>query len=146
MTCTFFGHRQIYKKTEPILRSALIELIENHDANLFYVGNHGDFDAVVLKTLRDLSAQYPITYYVVLAYMPEKRSEVNQMNEFETILPKGIETVPKRFAISFRNKWMIRQSDCVVTYVINSVGSGAAQFKALAEKQGKKIIELSGVG
>ncbi len=55
---------------------------------------------------------------------------------------KGIETVPKRFAISWRNKWMIEQSDVVVTYVTHGFG-GAWQFKALAQRQGKTVIELS---
>ena len=52
------------------------------------------------------------------------------------------ETVPKRFAIFYRNKWMIERSDYVVTYVTHQIGSGAAQFKELAEKQGKIVIEL----
>ena len=143
MVCTFFGHRQIHKKTEPILRSTLIDLIEHHGVNLFYVGNHGDFDAMVLKVLKELSARYPITCYVVLAYMPGQREDAEQIDNPDAILPEGIETVPKRFAIAFRNKWMIRQSDFVVTYVVNPIGSGAAQFKTLAEKQGKRIVELA---
>ena len=50
MTCTFFGHRYVPQKIEPTLRSTLIDLIENHGADLFYVGNHGDFDAMVRDT------------------------------------------------------------------------------------------------
>ena len=50
--------------------------------------------------------------------------------------------MPLRFAISYRNKWMIEQSDYVVTYVNHSWG-GAAQFKELAEKKGKTVIELN---
>ncbi|MBO4847846.1 MAG: hypothetical protein J5586_01695 [Clostridia bacterium] len=34
---------------------------------------------------------------------------------------------------------MIAQSDCVVTHVTNHIASGAAQFKALAEKHGKTV-------
>ena len=36
---------------------------------------------------------------------------------------------------------MIEQADIVVTYVTHSFG-GAAQFKEMAEKQGKTVIEL----
>ena len=53
MTCTFFGHRFVPQKIEPTLRSTLIDLIENHGVDLFYVGNHGDFDAMVHRVLRD---------------------------------------------------------------------------------------------
>ena len=125
------------------MRSTLIDLIENHGVDLFYVGNHGDFDAMVRRVLRELSAKYPIRYHVVLAYMPEKRDEYRLTDYSNTILPEGIETAPKRFAITYRNKWMIEQSDFVVTYVVHDAGSGAAQFKKLAELKGKTIIELS---
>ena len=143
MTCTFFGHRNAPKEIEPTLRSTLIDLIENHYVNLFYVGNHGNFDGMVRRVLKDLAEKYDISYYVVLAYMPGKHSELSCEDCYDTILPEGIETVPKRFAINYRNKWMIEQSDCVVTYVTNHIGSGAAQFKEMAEKRGKNVINLS---
>ncbi|MBR4658719.1 MAG: hypothetical protein IKP26_05635 [Clostridia bacterium] len=142
MACTFFGHRYVQKEIEPILRSTLIDLIENHGAELFYVGNQGGFDAMVTRVLRELSDRYPIRAYTVLAYLPTSESSVSE-NLMPTVLPEGIETVPRRFAISFRNRWMIMQSDIVVTHVTNHVASGAAQFKALAEKQGKTVINLS---
>ncbi|MBE6764742.1 MAG: hypothetical protein E7546_02525 [Ruminococcaceae bacterium] len=51
----------------------------------------------------------------------------------DTVLPEGIEAVPKRYAIIWRNKWMIAQSDCVVTCITRPFG-GAAQFAELAQK------------
>ena len=139
MTVTFFGHKDTPKEIEPTLRATLVDLIENHDATEFYVGNNGNFDTMVRRQLEDLSNTYSITYNVVLAYLPAKKSEYDDYTN--TILPEGIETAPKRFAISWRNKWMIEQADIVVTYVTHSFG-GAAQFKELAERQGKTVIEL----
>ena len=140
MTVTFFGHKDTPKEIEPTLRMTLVDLIENHGATEFYVGNNGNFDTLVRRQLEELSHTYSITYSVVLAYLPVKKSEYDDLTN--TLLPEGIETIPKRFAISYRNKWMIRQSDVVVTYVTHSFG-GAAQFKELAERQGKLAIELS---
>ena len=140
MTVTFFGHKDTPKEIEPTLRTTLVDLIKNHGATEFYVGNNGNFDTMVRRQLENLSQTYPITYNVVLAYLPTKKSEHDDYTN--TILPEGIETVPKRFAISFRNKWMIEQSDIIVTYVTHSFG-GAAQFKNTAERKGKTIIELS---
>ena len=137
MTCTFFGHRDTPKETEPALRLTLIDLIENKNATVFYVGNHGNFDAMVRRQLEDLSKTYPIKYYVVLAYMPSKNAEPND----HSILPEGIETVPRRFAINYRNKWMLTKSDIVVTYVSHNFG-GAVQLKELAEKLNKRVITL----
>ena len=140
MVCTFFGHKDTPKETEPTLRSTLIDLIENKNVNVFYVGNNGNFDTMVRRQLENLSQTYPITYNVVLAYLPVKKSEYDGFTN--TLLPEGIETVPKRFAISYRNKWMTRQADTVVTYVTHTHG-GAWQFKAMAERQGKTVIELN---
>ena len=139
MVCTFLGHKDTPKEKEPILRSTLIDLIENKNANVFYVGNNGNFDTMVRRQLEDLSHTYPITYRVVLAYLPMSKNKCDNLTN--TIYPEGLETVPKRFAISWRNKWMIEQSDIVVTYVTHSFG-GAAQFKEFAERQGKTVIKL----
>ena len=72
MTCTFFGHKNAPKEKEPTLKSALIDLIENKNVGTFYVGNNGSFDNMVISLLSELSSTYPIKYYVVLAYMPNK--------------------------------------------------------------------------
>ena len=128
------------KRNRADLRTTLVDLIENHGATEFYVGNNGNFDTMVRRQLENLSQTYPITYNVVLAYLPVKKSEYDDFTN--TLLPEGIETTPKRFAISYRNKWMIEQADIVVTYVTHSFG-GAAQFKEMAKRQGKTVIELS---
>ena len=137
-TVTFFGHRDTPKEIEPALRLTLIDLIENKNATVFYVGNHGNFDAMVLRQLEDLSKTYPIKYYVVLAYMPGKNAEPDE----HTILPEGIESVPRRFAINYRNKWMLGKSDIVVTYVTRPFG-GAWEFEQTAKKMNKMIIETN---
>ena len=138
-TVTFFGHRDTPKEIESALRLTLIDLIENKNATVFYVGNNGNFDTMVRRQLEDLSQTYPITYSVVLAYLPTEKNKYDNLTN--TIYPEGLETVPKRFAISYRNKWMIQQADTVVSYVIRTYG-GAAQFKELAERLDKTVFEL----
>lgn len=140
MTVTFFGHRYAQKEIEPILRSTLVYLIENFGADLFYVGNQGGFDSMVTQVLRELSERYPIKAYTVLAYFPPNGSSVSGI--LPSILPEGIESVPRRFAISYRNKWMLAHSDYVITHVTTHIASGASQFKILAEKRGKTVINL----
>ncbi|MBQ7975906.1 MAG: hypothetical protein IJ300_09510 [Clostridia bacterium] len=139
MVCTFFGHKDTPKEIEPTLRSTLIDLIENKNVNVFYIGNNGNFDTMVRRHLEDLSHIYPITYSVVLAYLPTEKNKYD--NLINTIYPEGLEAVPKRFAISWRNKWMIQQANVVVTYVTHNFG-GAARFKEMAERQEKTIINL----
>ena len=141
-TCTFFGHSYCPETVKPRLRETLVDLIETQGVDVFYVGNHGDFDRMTRSLLRELSAQYPhIRYAVVLAYVPQKRDEFDQRDWSDTMLPEGIERVPPRFAISWRNRWMLDRADIVVTYITHSRG-GAAQFAELAEKKGKQIVGL----
>ena len=136
--CTFFGHRDCNRNTEQPLRNVLVELIEQENVTRFYVGNQGDFDAAVRRVLIQLAKEYPICYDVVLAYMPK---ESNRLDGVPTLFPDGIETVPRRFAVCYRNQWMLERADYVVTFVEHSWG-GAAKYKAMAEKKGKKVITL----
>lgn len=138
--CTFFGHRDCPDSIKTQLREVLIDLVTNHNVDMFYVGNQGRFDAIVRGILRELKKEYPqINYAVVLAYMPGKQTELVDCSD--TMLPEGIESIHPRYAISWRNNWMLRQSDYVVTYITHTWG-GAAQFVSKAEKQGKIIIDL----
>lgn len=108
--CTFFGHRECPDSIKPQLREVLIDLVTNYDVEMFYVGNQGRFDAIVRGALRELKKEYPrINYAVVLAYIPGKQNEYDDY--FDTMLPEGIESVRPRYAISWRNNWMLRQSD-----------------------------------
>ena len=140
--CTFFGHRDCPSLIKPKLREVLIDLIENHAVDMFYVGQQGAFDGIVHSVLKELVSVYPhIRYAVVLERFPPKRDEFYTRDYSDTMLPEGIETVHPRFSISWRNKWMIKQSDYVVTYITHSWG-GAAQFAAIADNQGKYVIAL----
>ena len=139
-TCTFFGHRDCPDTIKPRLREVLVDLIENHNVDMFYVGNQGHFDAIVRGVLRDLQHEYPqIHYAVVLAYMPGKQNEYDDFSD--TMLPEGIESVHPRYAISWRNNWMLKQSDYVVTYITHSWG-GAAQCAKRALRRSKMTINL----
>ena len=139
MTCTFFGHRNTYRDIQPTLASTIIDLIETKQVDTFYYGNHGNFDRMVHTELKKLKAQYPhIRCFMVLAYLPSK----DEHPEAETIFPEGIEAVPKKFAISFRNQWMLDQSEFVISYTTSSIG-GAAKFTDKAIKRGRTVIQLA---
>lgn len=137
MNCTFFGHSDAPQEIRDTLKNTIATLIKKRGVSCFYVGNHGGFDRMVLSVLKELSGIYNIEYYVVFAYLPEHGED-----HLHTIFPEGVETVPKRFAINFRNRWLIEHSDIVITFVRRSYG-GAAQFKKLAERMGREIIDVA---
>ena len=140
VVCTFFGHRDCPETIKPYLREVLVDLITNQGVDTFYVGNQGRFDGIVRSVLRELEKEYPeIRYAVVLAYLPGKKNEYDDF--YDTILPEGIEAVHPRYAIDWRNRWMLQRSDFVVTYITHSWG-GAAKFAEKAKREGKTVINL----
>ena len=140
--CTFFGHRDCPSSIKPKLREVLIDLIENHAVDMFYVGQQGAFDGIVRSVLKELVSVYPhIRYAVVLERLPSKRDEFDTHDYSDTMLPEGIESVHPRYAISWCNNWMLRRSDYVVTYITHTWG-GAAQFAKKAKNAGKQLINI----
>ena len=143
LSCTFFGHRDCPSTIRPKLREALVELIENHGVEQFYVSRQGGFDALAVSLLWELSVYYPhICYAVVLERLPGRGEKFAPWMSGHTVLPEGIETVHPRYAISWRNNWMLAQTDYVVTYVTRPWG-GAAQGRAKALHQRKRVIDLA---
>ena len=142
MVCCFFGHKDVPSGLTEHLLPVLTGLVAE-GVDSFLVGNQGGFDSAVLHTLRLLKEKHPhITYNVVLAYMPGAKEEWSANEPMETLYPEGLESVHPRYAISWRNKWMIHESDVVVAYIDHSWG-GAAQFAELAERKKKRVINIA---
>jgi uncharacterized phage-like protein YoqJ len=141
MTCTFFGHRDCPSDVYGKLYDTIVYLIENQGVNTFLVGEEGGFDRMVQRVLLEIQGQYPnIACFAVKAYYnPQKTDERSLL---KSIYPECLEAVPKRFAIDRRNRYMIDNSDFVVTYVTVSFG-GAAKFADIASRKSKKVINLA---
>lgn len=143
MVCCFFGHRDTPQDIRPLIKETVLKLVEENDDVVFYVGNQGGFDAMAHGVLKELSETDPrIVYSVVLAYMPGEKGEFDSDLYDDTMYPEGLETVPRKFAISARNKWMVEKADTVICYKVVDFG-GAAQFVNMAARRGKRIINLA---
>ena len=139
-TCTFFGHRDCPETIKQKLKEVLVDLISNHGVDMFYVGHQGQFDACVHSELKKLKQQYPqISYAIVLAYMPGKKTEYDDHSD--TMLPEGIESVHPHYTISWRNNWMLKHSEYVITYITHTWG-GAYQYAEKAKRQNKCVINI----
>ena len=138
--CTFFGHRNAPEEIKGELKATVEDLIINHGITKFYVGNEGSFDRYARSVLSSLCEKYThIKYYVVLAYVPTEKEN----GDFsDTIIPDGIESAHPRFAVAVRNKWLVEQADCVVTYITHEFG-GAAKFAELAKQKKKTVINIT---
>ena len=137
MICTFFGNRDATKEIKQKLEHTIIDLIENKNVIMFYVGNNGAFDKMAREILKKAKNKYNINYYVVLAYMPKKDEYTDYT---DTIYFDELNMVPYKYRIIERNKIMLKKSDYVVTYA-KHIGN-ARNFKELAQNTGKCLINL----
>ena len=137
MTVTFCGHAQISQseKIEKWLYDVTQKLIEQ-GATTFYLGGYGAFDSLAASVLREQKKQYPqIELVLVLAYLNTGR---NTSGYDSTVYPP-LETVPRRCAISHRNRWMVESADVVVAYVLHDWGGAATTLRCVRQKK-KQII------
>ena len=140
MVVSFFGHKNTPSTVKPLLEQTVQQLIEENEEITFLAGTHGSFDLMVQSVLKEAAERYPeISCYIVLSYLPMGN---NEQYELPTFYPEGTEFVPKRFAISFSNNYMVNECDTVVCYISHDWG-GAAQFVEKAKKRGKAIINLA---
>ena len=137
MRVTFCDHKDVYdaEAVEHWLRQVCSDLIAQ-GADEFLCGGYGRFDYLSATVLRDLKQQHPnIRLILVLPYL---NSTILTDGYDETIYPP-LESVPKKFAISRRNEWMVLESDIIVAYVLRDFG-GAAKTLQYARRKRKKIV------
>lgn len=143
MTFTFFGQDNFRKSVKPMIAEYLVRLIHNGGAEnfLFYVGDYGSFDRMIISVLRLLKAAYPKIEYRIV---PTHLSRINRYGSSEIEIPQGIENVPKQFANDFRNRWMLDKAQIVIVYLTHQWGT-AMKYASLAEQMGKAVVNMSGV-
>ena len=76
---------------------------------------------------------------MVLAYLPSQRKGYDDYGC--SIYPEGLESVPPRFAIEKRNKWMVARADRCLCFINYPLG-GAFRFARPAKKKGLAVINL----
>lgn len=141
MVVAFFGHKDTPSAVKPLLEQTVQRLIEENEEITFLVGTHGAFDLMAQSVLGQALQKYPhISCRIVLSYIPVEKND--ELYALPPLVPEGIESVPKRFAISFGNNYMVNECDTVVCYITHDWG-GAAQFVEKAKKKGKVIINLA---
>ncbi|MBQ2825007.1 MAG: hypothetical protein IJF19_01920 [Clostridia bacterium] len=139
-TCTFFGQRFVSKRVEKDVRTVIVQMIEKDRVELFLVGKEGGFNKMVQRLLGELEEIYPhIRYGVVFAYRRKKDKSAHSKN---VIFPKDLGDVPRKYAVAYRNRWLIQRSDCAVVYVKKKFGE-LSRVEEVAQVQGLKIINVA---
>lgn len=136
MIVTFCGHREVQEPEK--VREWLYKTVEGlirEGAECFYIGGYGQFDSMAARVVRELKMKYPqIRSVLVLPYLGREYD----MSAYDESIYPPLENVPRRYAISKRNEYMVDCSDVVIAYVLYSFG-GAAKTLKYAERKQKRI-------
>ena len=139
MVVTFCGHKQVENEDQvrQWLENAVDGLIRE-GADVFYLGGYGGFDRMALTVVNEAKEAHPgVRAILALPYLDRSMD----LDAYDGSIYPPLEKVPRRYAISRRNRWMVDQADVVVAYVIHEWG-GAAMTLRYAEAKKKTIMRF----
>lgn len=142
-TCFCMGHRD----TPDGLRQALSEAVEYHitayGVTEFVAGAYGRFDALTAHVVGEAKKRHPeirLTY--LRPYHPAERPDTPPGFD-GSFYPPGMEKVPRRLAIVRANRYMVDNSQYLLTYAweIGSNTKKILEYAVLRQKKGLIHIE-----
>ena len=146
MIVTFCGHAHFSKSEEyeQKILAFLEEKVGDKPADMC-LGGYGDFDSFAYDCCKKYKETHPnvlllfITPYMTVEY--QQNHLEYQKTRYDDIIYPEIEDKLPRFAISYRNKWMVEKADYVVAYVDHDWGGAYTTYKH-AKRKGKFIFNL----
>lgn len=147
MIITFCGHSDYIEKDkdkECVL--ALLNKIANGEDVEFFLGGYGRFDsfayscAKAYKNHAKGSKLIFVTPYITHEY--QKSQLEYKETIYDNIIYPPIEKAPLRFAISYRNKYMVEQADCIIAYITRQMGGAYNTYKHAIRKN-KKVFNIA---
>ena len=147
MIVTFCGHAKFIrtKEYENKILSLLNELIGTNKASI-YLGGYGEFDAFAYDCCKKYQKSHDnvklvfVTPYLTAEY---QQNHLNYLKDlYDAITYPEIEDKPPRFAITYRNRWMIDQADYVISGVSHTWG-GAYKTYQYARRRNKTIYSIT---
>ena len=150
MILTFCGHADFQKTPE--MASRLLTLLEERVGNSpaeLYLGGYGGFDRFAYEVASQYKQTHPqVSLVFVTPYLTEEyqRTHLTEAaTRYDAILYPELERVPPRFAISYRNRYMVEKADLVIAYVCRERG-GAYRTLRHALRRGKDTVNLAEPG
>lgn len=148
MIITFAGHAFIpgIEKVKNEIKEQIRKNVQKNEPLVCYLGGYGSFDEISAHACKELKKEnYNIEMVYVAPYISIAEQEKIKMMQKQglcdfSIYP-SLENVPKRFAISKRNEWMMTNADFVIAYVERDFG-GAYKSLKVAKRKNKKIINI----
>lgn len=146
MIITFCGHSQFRRTAEyeNKVQVFLEEKVGNQPADM-YLGGYGEFDSFAYDCCKKYQENHPhvslvfVTPYLTAEYQRNHLEDLKM--RYDAILYPEIEDKPLRFAITYRNKYMVERADYVIAYIDHDWGGAYTAYKHAIRKN-KSIFNL----
>ena len=149
MIITFLGHSSLNKCDElfELIKVTILNNIDKDEKNVFYCGGYGNFDEMCREASYDLKKDFENIEVVFVSpyFNLQQQSKINDLIKagvYDLAIYPELEKVPLKFAICYRNQWMIEKADLIISYVDREYG-GAYKALSYAKRKQKRIINLA---
>jgi len=148
MVVTFIGHAKFLnsdKFENKIL--ALLEKSVGDNSASFYLGGYGAFDEFAYECCKKYKKAHKsvslifVTPYITLSYQKNHLDSIS--TKYDGIIYPEIETKPLKYAIIYRNRWMIEKADLIICGISHTYGNAYKAYK-YAKQKGKLIFNVFG--
>ena len=138
MVIAFFGHSncQGSSELEAEMFSILKEKIGDQKAELLF-GAYGNFDNFAYQCAAKYKRSHPNTSLVLVT---PYRGRDYENEKFDIVIYPGLEKIPYRFAIAYRNRWMIDQADLLICYIDHSWGAHIMRILTRSKRKCPSLI------
>lgn len=143
MIVTFCGHSQFFASYD--YENIMLETLESEVGDQyaeFYLGGYGGFDSFSHFCCKKYQNLHPSVKLVFVT--PYLNVDPMYEQNYDSIVYPAIEDKPRKFAISYRNRYMIDSADIVIAYIDHAWG-GAYKTYSYAKRKKKRIINLGKV-
>ena len=143
--CCGFGHRDLYRDIKNEIQITIEHLIIENGITVFLTGGMGDFDSLFSSAVRSCKVSNKDIQLILVK--PYFSNELNTNKDYyesfydDVIIPDEIAGCHYKSAITKRNRWMVEQSDVVLSGVYRDFG-GAYDAIKYAHRIQKRVIDL----
>ncbi len=147
MIIAFCGHAKYKKSLED--EKKILEILEKRIGNTpceFFLGEYGDFDCFAYECVKKFKKNHPdimlvfITPYLSVEY--KKNYDEYKKDRFDLIIYPELENVPRRYAISYRNRWIADHANIIIAYIDHEYGGAYTMYK-YAKRKNKEIYNIA---
>lgn len=145
MIVAFCGHSDYIANEKDEKR--MLALLETHVGNEpceFFLGEYGGFDRFSYRCAEKFRATHPNAKLVFVTpyLLTDRIKETADDRNYDLVIYPDLEKVPRRFAITHRNRWIVEQADLMIAYIDHEFGGAYTMYRDAVRKN-KAIYNIA---